>query len=80
MSGIAFKSTPCGRNSFYRRHASAVVDADHHMTIGATRHGDSVQVCLSDNMMQSYMNFTAEQARAVAAELMACADALQGRA
>ncbi|WP_158236055.1 hypothetical protein [Acidovorax sp. 30] len=50
------------------------------MTIGATRHGDSVQVCLSDNMMQSYMNFTAEQARAVAAELMACADALQGRA
>jgi len=80
MSGIAFKTSPCGRNSFYLRHSSAVVDVEHHMTIGAARGGDAVQICLSDNMMQSCMLFTAEQARSVAAELLACADALQGRA
>ncbi len=80
MTGIVFKYIPCGRDSFYLRHASAVVDAEHQVTIGATRHGDAIQLNLSDNMLQSHLLFTAEQARAVAAELLACADALQGRA
>lgn len=75
MTSIAFKNIPCGRDSFYLRHASAVVDAEHHVTIGATRHGDAIQLSLSDNMLESHLLFTVEQARAVAAELLACADA-----
>jgi hypothetical protein len=79
MSAIVFQTFPCGRSSSYLRHSSAVLDAQHHMTIGATREGSAVQMDLNGSMLQSYMLFTAEQARAVAAELVACADALQGR-
>ena len=48
--------------------------------MSAVRFTTRVELGLHGDMLQSYMSFTPDQARAVAAELLACADALQGGA
>lgn len=54
--------------------------AGYGLNVSATGYGPSVELNAHSGMLQSYMTFTPDQARAVAAELLACADALQGRA
>ncbi len=75
MSGIAFKQTPCEPGSGRLRDSSARVNPEHYMTVTAARYGDGVELGLHSDMVQSLMVFTAEQARSVTAELLACADA-----
>ena len=62
------------------RDASARLEGGHFLTVSAARYSDRVELGIHGGMLQSYMTFTPDQARAVAAELLACADALQGRA
>ena len=75
MNGITFVQAPCGPCAGRLRDSSARISAEHYMTVSAARDGDGVELGLHSNMLQSYMLFTADQARSVAAELLACADA-----
>ncbi len=79
MSGITFKQTRCAPGSVRLRDSSALVNAEHNMTISAARYVNGVKLGLNSNMLQSSMILSEQQARAVAAELLACADALRGR-
>ncbi|NUN60803.1 MAG: hypothetical protein HUU13_06810 [Burkholderiaceae bacterium] len=62
------------------RESSATLAGGHWLNVSATGCSASVELSVHSGMLQSYMAFTPDQARAVAAELLACADALQGRA
>lgn len=77
--------------TFTRRmdtHSRCVLSSDatlsngRYVAINAARHSGLVELglsCSTDLVAhQSWMMFTPEQARAVAAELLACADAMQG--
>ena len=77
--------------TFTRRmdaHSRCVLSSDatlsdgRYVAINAARHTDMVELGLSCTSAlvsnQVWMMFTPEQARAVAAELLACADAMQG--
>lgn len=75
MSAVTFTQNPCGPGSGRLRDVSAPLAGGHFLTIAAARHSDRVELGLHGDMLQSFMLFTAEQARAVAAELLACADA-----
>ncbi len=75
MSGITFTFAPCAPGSGSLRDASARLTGGHFLTISAAAYSDRVELGLHGDMLQSYMFFTAEQARSVAAELLACADA-----
>lgn len=79
MSGVTFFTTTGVAGSARLRDSSAQLESGHFLTVAAARFTGRVDLGLHGDMLQSYMAFTAEQARAVAAELLACADALQGR-
>lgn len=79
MSGVTFTTTTGAPGACRLRDSSARLERGHFLTVAAARFSDRVDLGLHGDMLQSYMAFTAEQARAVAAELVACADALQGR-
>ncbi|WP_367065244.1 hypothetical protein [Oryzisolibacter sp. LB2S] len=82
MSGITFTRRVDG--DFGRvRESSATLPSGEFLTIGASLHSDRIDLGLMGDMAQCWMVFTVEQARSVAAELVACADArdaAQGRA
>ncbi|MCB1975389.1 MAG: hypothetical protein KDE65_13290 [Burkholderiaceae bacterium] len=80
MSSITFTTAMGVPGSSRLRESSALLEAGHFLTMSAVRFSDRVELGLHGDMLQSYMSFTPAQARAVAAELLACADALQGRA
>ena len=74
MSGITFthrEQAGAGRV----RDSSARLPCGHFLTIGTAKLSDRVELGLSGDTLQSWMVFTAAQARSVAAELLACADA-----
>ena len=80
MSNTPFTTTTGVPGSSRLRESSALLEAGHFLAVSAVRFTNRVDLGLHGDMLQSYMSFTADQARAVAAELLACADALQGRA
>ena len=80
MSSITFTTTVGAPGSSRLRESSARLEAGHFLTMSAVRFTTRVELGLHGDMLQSYMSFTPDQARAVAAELLACADALQGGA
>lgn len=80
MSSITFTTTMAVPGSSRLRESSARLEAGHFLTMSAVRFTTRVELGLHGDMLQSYMCFTPDQARAVAAELLACADALQGGA
>lgn len=79
MSTTTFTTTTGVPGSSRLRESSALLEAGHFLAVSAVRFSNRVELGLHGDMLQSYMSFTADQARAVAAELLACADALQGR-
>ena len=80
MTGVTFTTTTDAPGSGRLRDSHARLSTGHFITVVAARFSDRVELGLQGDLLQSYMLFTAEQARAVAAELLACANAVQGRA
>ncbi len=80
MSGIAFTTREHEAGSRRVRDSFANLPGAGHLSIGATRSTRLVDLCMSGDFMAVHLEFSREQAQAVAAELLACADALQGRA
>ena len=74
MSGIVF-TTSTEEAAGRVRDSVAVFPDGSCLTIGTAKRGDMVELALSSAMQQSWLAFTAAQARSVAAELLACADA-----
>lgn len=74
MSGITFtRSTQAGLGRVHD--ASATLPDGMYLHISAAKHGDTVEIYLSGERLHTWIVFTAEQARAVAMELLACVDA-----
>ena len=80
MSGITFTTRGHEEGTNRVRESSANLPGGVHVSIAATRSTRLVDLCMSRDFMAVHLEFTPEQARAVAAELLACSDALQGRA
>ncbi|MBT9511347.1 MAG: hypothetical protein IV104_03275 [Acidovorax sp.] len=80
MSGIAFITRQHEAGSLRVRESSANLPGGAHLSIAATRSTRFVDLHMGHDFMGLHLEFFPEQARAVAAELLACADALQGRA
>lgn len=80
MSGATFTTRQYEPGARCVRESSVTLAGGHWLNVSATGYSASVELNLHSGMLQSYMTFSAEQARAVAAELLACANALQGRA
>lgn len=81
MSGITF-STRTSTSAGQVRASEAHMPGGDFLTITASQRLDRVDLGLLGNMGHCYMMFTAAQARSIAAELLACADAreaAQGR-
>lgn len=78
MSAITF--TNHGGAAHYARFVGADLPGGHHLTVMAARIDSRITLAVTGAMCGSTMHFNAAQARAVAAELLACADALQGGA
>ncbi len=82
MSSITF-TTRTGAAAGRVRESSAALPGGQFMTVCASQAIDRVELGLLGDMAQCWLVFTAAQARSVAAELLACADAreaAQGRA
>ena len=75
MSAINFTHAPCAPGSGRLRDSSAVLPGGDFLTIGAGIYGDRIDIGFRGDLLQCHMAFTAGQARAVAFELLACADA-----
>lgn len=75
MSTTTFTQAPGAPGYGRLRDASAVLPGGDFITIGAGIYGDRIDVGFRGDLLQCHMAFTADQARAVAAELLACADA-----
>ena len=80
MSGATFTTRQYQPGARCVRESSATLAGGHWLNVSATGYSASVELSVHSGMLQSYMTFTPDQARAVAAELLACANALQGRA
>ncbi len=80
MSSPTFTTRQHDAGSLRVRESSANLPGGVHVSIAATRSTRLVDLCMSRDFMAVHLEFTPEQARAVAAELLACSDALQGRA
>jgi hypothetical protein len=80
MSTTTFTTTTGVPGSARLRESSAQLESGLFLSVAAARFTNRVDLGLHGDMLQSYMSFTADQARAVAGELLACADALQVRA
>ncbi|MBV7458790.1 hypothetical protein C8C94_4869 [Acidovorax sp. 94] len=79
MSGIAFITRQHEAGSLRVRESSAKLPDGGHLSIAATRSTRLVDLYMSRDFMSVHLEFSIDQARAVAAELLAGADALQGR-
>ncbi len=82
MSDIQF-STRVRTAGGYARESGARMPCGDWLTISAMKRIDRIGLSLSGDMTHCHMLFTAAQARSIAAELLACADAseaAQGRA
>ncbi|WP_043005688.1 hypothetical protein [Comamonas testosteroni] len=81
MSSIAF-TRRMGAHSRYVVSSEAALSGGRYLTVNAARSNGLVELGLFYSAdlasYQSLMTFTPEQARAVAAELVACADAHSG--
>jgi hypothetical protein len=80
MSGPTFTTRLHEAGLLRVRESSADLAGGVHLSIAATRSTRLVDLCMSRDFMAVHLEFTPEQARAVAAELLACSDALLGRA
>ena len=80
MSGPTFTTRLHEAGSLRVRESSANLPDGVHLSIAATRSTRLVDWCMLRDFMSVHLEFSPEQARAVAVELLACADALQGRA
>lgn len=76
MSAINFTSTTGAEIGRCRSSIASMPNGDC-LTVYADRRRDTVEIGLLGGMAQCWMVFTAEQARAMAAELLACVDALE---
>lgn len=80
MNGPTFTTRLHEAGSLRVRESSANLAGGVHLSIASTRSTRLVDLCMSRDFMAVHLEFSPEQARAVAAELLACTDALQGRA
>lgn len=80
MSAAIFTTREHEAGSPRVRESSVNLSGGVHFCMGATRVTRLVDLCMSRDFMSVHLEFSTDQARAVAAELLACADALQGRA
>lgn len=80
MSGIAFITREHEAGSLRVRESSANLPGAGHLSIAATRSTRIVDLYMSHDFMSVHLEFSPDQARAVAAELLAGADALEVRA
>ena len=80
MNGPTFTTRLHEAGSLRVRESSANLPDGVHLSIAATRSTRLVDLCMLRDFMSVHLEFSPEQARAVAVELLACADALQGRA
>lgn len=80
MSAIAFTTRQHEAGSLRVRESSANLPDGVHLSIAATRSTRLVDLCMSRDPMAVHLEFTPEQARAVAAELLACAAEFPGGA
>jgi hypothetical protein len=80
MSGVTFTTRLHEAGSRRVRESTAILPGAGHLNIGATRSTRLVELGMLRDFMSVCLEFSPDQARAVAAELLACADALQGRA
>ena len=80
MIGTIFTTRQDEAGSPRVRESSANLPGGVHLSIAATRSTRLVDLRMSREFMGVHLEFSPEQARAVAAELLAGADALQGRA
>ncbi|RAR55095.1 UNVERIFIED_CONTAM: hypothetical protein C7454_10395 [Acidovorax defluvii] len=80
MSGPTFTTRLHEAGSLRVRESSVTLPGGVHLSIAATRSTRLVDLCMLRDFMSVHLEFSPEQARAVAVELLACADALQGRA
>ena len=78
MSSIAFTTRQHEAGSHRVRESSANLPGGVHLSIAATRSTRLVDLCMSRDFMSVYLEFTPDQARAVAAELLACAAEFPG--
>ena len=78
MSGLTFTVRQDEAGSNRVRESSANLPGGVHLSIAATRSTRLVDLCMLRDFMSVRFEFSPEQARAVAAELQAGADALQG--
>ena len=80
MNGPTFTTRQHEAGSLRVRESSVTLPGGVHLSIAATRSTRLVDLCMLRDFMSVHLEFSPEQARAVAVELLACADALQGRA
>ena len=80
MSAATFTIREHEEGSRRARDSHANLSSGLHLCLGATRAKRLVDLVVEHGFMSMRVDFAPEQARAVAAELLACADALQGRA
>ena len=80
MSGPTFTTRLHEAGSLRVRESSVTLPGGVHLSIAATRSTRLVDLCMLRDFMSVHLELSPEQARAVAVELLACADALQGRA
>ena len=80
MSGITFTTREHVAGSLRVRESSVTLPGGVHLSIAATRSTRLVDLCMLRDFMSVHLEFSPEQARAVAAELLACAAELPGGA
>ena len=80
MSAATFTIREHEEGSRRARDSHANLSSGLHLCLGATRATRLVDLVVEHGFMSMRVDFSPEQARDVAAELLACADALQGRA
>lgn len=80
MSTITFTTRQHEGEARRVRESSASLPGGAYLSIGATRSTRLVELGMLRDFMSVHLEFSPGQARAVASELLACADALQGRA
>ena len=80
MSAVTFTTREHETGSPRVRESSVNLSGGVHLCVGATRVTRIVDLCMSRDFMAVHLEFSPEQARAVAAELLACAAELPGGA
>ncbi|HEY9208972.1 MAG TPA: hypothetical protein VIP31_08060 [Acidovorax sp.] len=77
MSGPTFTTREHEAGSLRVRDSSVSLPGGVHLSISATRSTRIVDLCMLRDCMSVHLEFSPDQARAVAAELLSCADALK---